>query len=71
MTAVPVIDLAAEANGACVQAVPGAVFLQLRRAEGATVVRRMFIEMTLHEARDLARDLNASICQAERFLRGK
>ncbi len=70
MTAAPVIDLAAEANEACLQAVPGAVFLQLRRTEGTKVVRRMFVEMTPHEARDLARDLHASIRQAERPLRG-
>jgi hypothetical protein len=70
MTASPVIDLAAEANEACVQPVPGAVFLRLRRTEGDKVVRRMFIEMTPQEARDLARDLQAGIRQAERPLRG-
>lgn len=69
MTAAPVIDLAAEANETCVQAVPGAVFLRLRRTEGKAVVRRMFIELTPGEARDLARDLQASVRQAERPLR--
>lgn len=70
MTNPPVIDLAAEANEACVQPVPGAVFLQLRRTEGDTVVRRMFIELTVQEARDLARDLRTGISHAERPLRG-
>jgi hypothetical protein len=65
----PVIDIAAEANEACVQAVPGAVFLRLRRVDGSTVLRRMFVEMTLQEARDLVRDMQAAIRQAERGLR--
>ena len=70
MTTSPVIDLAAEATEACVQAVPGAIFLRLRRSEGDTVVRRMFIEMTPAETRDLVRDLQASLREAERSLRG-
>lgn len=70
MTALPVIDLAAEASEACVQAVPGAVFLHLRRTEGERVVRRMFVEMSLQEARELAGDLQAGIHLAERRLRG-
>lgn len=69
MTTSPVIDLAAEASEACVQAAPGAVFVQLRRTEGDRVVRRMFVEMTLQEARELAGDLQACIRQAERSLR--
>jgi 3-mercaptopyruvate sulfurtransferase SseA len=70
MPALPVIGLAAEANEACVQAVPGAVFLRLRRTESDTVVRHMFVEMTLTEARELAADLHACIRQAETRLRG-
>ena len=69
MSASPVIDLAAEANEACVQAVPGAVFLRLRRADGASVLRRMFVELTLEEARDLVRDMQAAIRVAERGLK--
>ena len=65
----PVIDFSAEANEVCVQAVPGAVFLRLRRAEGEAVVRRMFIEMTPQEARDLVRELQASVRVAERRMR--
>lgn len=70
MTASPVIDFAAEASEACVQSAPGAVFLQLRRTEGDRVVRRMFVELSLQEARELAGDLQACIHQAERRLRG-
>jgi len=66
MTVSSGIDFAAEANEACVQAVPGAVFLRLRRIEADTVVRRMFVELTLSEARELAGELQAGIRQAER-----
>ena len=68
MTVSPSVDFAAEANEACVQAVPGAVFLRLRRTEADTVVRRMFVELTLPEARELARELHECIRQAERRL---
>jgi hypothetical protein len=69
MSTSPVIDLAAEANEACVLAAPGAVFLRLRRSEGDRVVRRMFVEMTPLQARELARDLHVAIRQAERPMR--
>ena len=69
MPTIPAVDLAAEANETCVQAVPGAVFLRLRRTESDTVVRRMFVELTLQEARDLRRELLLCIRQAELGLR--
>ncbi len=69
MTATPVIDLAAEASEVCVQPAPGSVFLHLRRTEGNRVVRRMFLEMTLQEARELAGDLELCIRQSELRLR--
>lgn len=68
MIPAPVVDFAAEANETCVQAVPGAVFLRLRHTEGDFVARRMFVEMTPHEARELVRDLQTCINQAERRL---
>jgi hypothetical protein len=66
MSVSPAIDLTAEADEACVQAVPGAVFVRLRRRLAEQSVRRMFVELTPQEARRLARDLQACIRQAER-----
>jgi hypothetical protein len=47
------IDTHAEASHVSVQAVPGAVFLRLRREFDGEVFRRMFVELTLEEAREL------------------
>jgi hypothetical protein len=69
MAALPDLDLAAEANDVCVQSVPGAVFVRLRHVEADDVVRRMFVELTLPEAREFVRELAVSIRQAERALR--
>ena len=69
MSTSPVIDLNSEANEACVQAVPGAVFLRLRRLDAGAVVRRMFVEMTPRQARAFARELQSCIRRAERELR--
>ena len=68
MTALPVLDLTAEANEVGVQTAPGAVFLQLRRTEGGAAQRLMFVELTLLEARELVGDLQACIRQAEHRL---
>lgn len=46
----PVIDVDAEADQLAVQAVPGAVFLRLRREREDGSFRRMFAEMTVDEA---------------------
>jgi len=64
---IPVVDLIAEASEACVQAVPGAVFLRLRHMQDNTVLRRMFVEMTPNEARLLVDDLQVCIEQAEQL----
>ncbi|CAH2600205.1 conserved protein of unknown function [Rhodovastum atsumiense] len=66
MTVAPIFDFDAEANEACVQAVPGAVFLRLRRNVGGDILRRMFVEMTPQQARALSRDLQSCIRKAER-----
>ena len=65
MSVSPAMDLTAEADEACVQAVPGAVFVRLRRSLTEHSVRRMFVELTPQQARMLARDLQACIRQAE------
>jgi hypothetical protein len=46
----PVIDLEAEADQIAIQAVPGAVFIRLRREREDGSFRRMFAEMTVTEA---------------------
>lgn len=46
----PVIDLDAEAEQLAIQAVPGAVFLRLRKEREDGSFRRMFVEMTLDQA---------------------
>ena len=46
----PVIDVDAEADQFAIQAVPGAVFLRLRREREDGSFRRMFVEMTVNEA---------------------
>jgi hypothetical protein len=55
----PVLDNDAEADHVSVQAVPGAVFLRMRRERADGSIRRMFIEMTLTEALVLRRELGA------------
>ncbi len=56
-----VLDLDAEASHISVQAVPGAVFLRLRRERVAGTARRMFVEMTVAEAVALRRALEQVI----------
>jgi hypothetical protein len=46
----PVLDNDAEADQVSVQAVPGAVFLRMRRECADGSIRRMFLEMTPSEA---------------------
>lgn len=59
--AVPVLDLAAEASAISVQAVPGAVFLRLKRERTDGPARRMFVELTIGEAVALRRELDTVI----------
>ena len=66
MTVYSIVDLDTEANEICVQAIPGAVFLRLRHTEDGTVVRRMFVEMNVPEARELVDELLDCVRQAER-----
>ncbi len=60
----PVIDLDAEADQISVQAVPGAVFVRLRRERLDGSIRRMFVEMTVGEALALGRELESCTRQA-------
>lgn len=46
----PVIDVDAEADQLAIQAVPGAIFLRLRREREDGSFRRMFVEMSLDQA---------------------
>ena len=62
----PLVDHEAEAQQVTVQAVPGAVFLRLRRESSDGSVRRMFVELTIDEATFLRRELDASIRAAVR-----
>ncbi|MGH7154548.1 MAG: hypothetical protein ACREF3_11535 [Acetobacteraceae bacterium] len=62
----PITDLEAEAQQVAVQAVPGAVFLRLRRQSADGSIRRMFVELTIDEATFLRRELDASIRAATR-----
>ncbi len=57
----PVIDIDAEATQVSVQAVPGAIFLRLRRERSDGTVRRMFVEMTVAETFHLKSELDACI----------
>lgn len=57
----PLTDLETEAQQVAVQAVPGAVFLRLRRENANGSIRRMFVELTIEEATFLRRELDASI----------
>ena len=57
----PVLDFDAEATHIAVQAVPGAVFLRMRRERGDATARRMFIELTVAESLALRRELDQAI----------
>lgn len=50
-----------EAAAVSVQAVPGAVFLRLKRDQADGGTRRMFIELTVHEAVVLRREPDCAI----------
>lgn len=56
-----IIDLDTEASHISVQAVPGAVFLRLRRERTDGTIRRMFVELTVGEAVALRRELDSVI----------
>lgn len=58
---VPVIDVDTEANQISVQAVPGAIFIRLRRDRADGSARRMFVELSVGEAIALRRDLDRCI----------
>ena len=58
---VPTIEVDAEANQISVQAVPGAVFVRLRRDRPDGTARRMFVELSVGEAIALRRELDACI----------
>ncbi|HET6183021.1 MAG TPA: hypothetical protein VFA03_05445 [Acetobacteraceae bacterium] len=58
------LDLDTEASHLSVQAVPGAVFLRLRRERQDGTVRRMFVELTVGEAVTLRRELDEVIAAA-------
>ena len=51
-------ELDGEADQVSVQAVPGAVFLRLRRDRGDGTARRMFIELGIGDALALRRELD-------------
>jgi hypothetical protein len=57
----PVIDLEAEADQIAIQAVPGAVFIRLRREREDGSFRRMFVEMSLTEAVSFRTELDLCI----------
>jgi len=58
------IDTHAEASHISVQAVPGAVFIRLRREQAGEVFRRMFVELSVEEARELRRELDGCLSVA-------
>ncbi len=59
--AAPLLDFDTEAGVVSVQAVPGAVFLRLKRNRSNGGARRMFIELTVGEAVALRRELDCVI----------
>ena len=59
----PELDLSGEATHVSVRAVPGAVFVLMRRERGDDH-RRMFAELTLAQARAMQSDLAAAIREA-------
>jgi hypothetical protein len=60
-SAVPVLDLDTEANALSIQAVPGAVFLRLKRERADGTARRMFVELTVGQAAALRQELDSLI----------
>jgi hypothetical protein len=60
-SASPVLDLDTEANALSVQAVPGAVFLRLKRERTDGTARRMFVELTVGQALVLRQELDSVI----------
>ncbi|HEY5300753.1 MAG TPA: hypothetical protein VIJ55_08765 [Acetobacteraceae bacterium] len=54
----PFLDLNTEASVISVQAVPGAVFLRLKRDHSDGSARRMFVELTIAEALVLRQELD-------------
>lgn len=60
-SAFPVLDLDTEANALSVQAVPGAVFLRLKRERADGTARRMFVELTVGQAVALRQELDSVI----------
>lgn len=56
-----ILDFDTEASHISVQAVPGAVFLRLRRERADGTTRRMFVELTVGEAVALRRELDSVI----------
>lgn len=54
----PSLDLDTEASVISVQAVPGAVFLRLKRDQSNGSARRMFVELTIPEALVLRQELD-------------
>jgi hypothetical protein len=60
-SAVPVLDLDTESNILSIQAVPGAVFLRLKREYTDGSARRMFVELTVGQAVALRRELDSVI----------
>jgi hypothetical protein len=57
----PVIDVDAEADQLAIQAVPGAIFLRLRKEREDGSFRRMFVEMTVDQAVALREELELCI----------
>ena len=64
----PPVPEAAEASHVSLWSAPGAVFLRLRRELPGEPCRRMFVELTPEEARDLRRELDQHIGAAARRL---
>jgi hypothetical protein len=64
-SAAPVLDLDTEANALSIQAVPGAVFLRLKRERADGTARRMFVELTVPQALALRRELDSVIAVSD------
>lgn len=60
----PLLDPDAEASHVSVSAVPGAVFLRLRRDADGRAVRRMFAELTPEQAVSLRAQLDRCIAES-------
>jgi len=61
----PVLDLDTEANALSIQAVPGAVFLRLKRERADGTALRMFVELTVPQAFALRRELDSVIAVSD------